>query len=121
MDSLATKRTPKAVQEALQNPPREIGDTYDKAMQRIEATNDDDRKIAMNFLLWIAFSARPLSVAEVEHASAISDRATDVEQDEILGAGDLTSLCAGLVIIDASEIVRFVHLSAQRYFTENRE
>lgn len=122
MDSLATKRTPKAVQEALQNLPREIGDTYDKAMERIEATNDDDdRKIAMNFLLWITFSARPLSVAEVEHASAISDRATDVEEDEILGAGDLTSLCAGLVMIDASEIVRFVHLSAQRYFTENRK
>jgi len=45
MDSLATKRTPRAVQEALQNLPAKIGDTYDQAMQRIEATNDDDRKI----------------------------------------------------------------------------
>ena len=121
MDSLATKRTPRAVQEALQNLPTEIGDTYDQAMQRIEATNDDDRKIVMNFLLWIAFSTRPLSVAEVEHASSIIAGATDIDPDEVLGAGDLTSMCAGLVIIDASDIVRLVHFSAQNYFMENRE
>ena len=69
MDSLASKRTPRAVHEALQNLPTKIGDTYDQAMQRIEATNDDDRRIVMNFLLWITFSIRPLSVAEVEHAT----------------------------------------------------
>lgn len=67
MDSLATKRTPKAVQEALQRLPAEIGDTYDQAMQRIEATNEEDRNIAMNFLLWITVAARPLSVSEIEH------------------------------------------------------
>lgn len=121
MDSLATKRTPKAVQQALQNLPTEIGDTYDQAMQRIEATNDDDRRIVMNFLLWIAFSIRPLSVAEVEHASAITASTSDIDPDEVLGAGELTSMCAGLVIIDASDIVRLVHFSAQNYFREKRE
>jgi len=120
MDSLATKRTPRAVQEALQNLPAKIGDTYDQAMQRIEATNDDDRKIVMNFLLWIAFATRPLSVAEVEHASSISANATDIDEDEVLSASDLTSMCAGLVIIDASDVVRLVHFSAQNYFRENR-
>lgn len=63
-------------------------------MQRIEATNNNDRKTVMDFPLWTAFLARPLSVAEVEHASAISDCVTDVERDVIFGAGDLTS-CAG--------------------------
>ena len=121
MDSLATKRTPRAIREALQNLPTEISDTYDQAMQRIEATNDDDRKIVMNFLLWIAFASRPLSVTEIEHATSITIGATDVDPDEVLGAGDLTSMCAGLVIIDASNIVRLVHFSAQNYVYENRE
>ena len=121
MDSLATKRTPRAVQEALQNLPTKIGDTYDQAMQRIEATNEDDRKIVMSFLLWIAFSTRPLRVAEVEHATATIEGATSIDVDEILSASDLTSMCAGLVIIDASDIVRLVHFSAQNYFKENRE
>ena len=121
MDSLAIKRTPRAVQLALQNLPTEIGDTYDQAMERIEATNEDDRKIVMNFLQWIVFSNRPLSVAEVEHASCITPDTKDIDQDSILSAGELTSMCAGLVIIDASDIVRLVHFSAQSYFRENRE
>ena len=121
MDSLASKRTPRAVHEALQNLPTKIGDTYDQAMQRIEATNDDDRRIVMNFLLWIAFSIRPLSVAEVEHATSITRGASDIDPDEVLSASDLTSMCAGLVIVDASDIVRLVHFSAQSYFKENRE
>ena len=121
MDSLANKRTPRAVHEALQNLPTKIGDTYDQAMQRIEATNDDDRRIVMNFLLWIAFSVRPLSVAEVEHAASITSGASDIDPDEVLSASDLSSMCAGLVIVDASDIVRLVHFSAQSYFKENRE
>ncbi|KAI4089866.1 MAG: hypothetical protein LQ344_005125 [Seirophora lacunosa] len=121
MDSLATKRTPKAVHTALQNLPTEIGDTYDRAMERIEATNEDDRKIVMNFLLWIAFGTRPLSVAEVEHASSISVGARDIDPDDILSASELTSMCAGLVVVDASDIVRLVHFSARNYFEEHRE
>ncbi|KAL8670789.1 MAG: hypothetical protein Q9168_004687 [Polycauliona sp. 1 TL-2023] len=121
MDSLATKRTPRAVQVALQNLPTEIGDTYDQAMERIEATNEDDRKIVMNFLQWIVFSNGPLSIAEVEHASCITPDTKDIDQDSILSAGELTSMCAGLVIIDASDIVRLVHFSAQSYFREHRE
>lgn len=121
MDSLATKRTPKAVQEALQRLPTEIGDTYDQAMQRIEATNEEDRNIAMNFLLWITFAARPLSVQEIEHACSIDAEAREIDPDEVLNAHDLTSMCSGLVMIDASDIVRLVHFSAQNYFYDNRE
>lgn len=106
---------------ALQNLPTEIGDTYDQAMERIEATNEDDRQIVLNFLQWVVFSNRPLNVAEVEHASSITPKTEDMDQDSILGAGELTSMCAGLVIIDASDIVRLVHFSAQSYFREHRE
>lgn len=121
MDSLSTKRTPKAVQTALQTLPTSLGDTYDQAMERIGATNEDDRRIAMNFLTWIAFATRPLTVAEVEHASSITVGAKELEKDNILEAGDLTSMCAGLVIVDANDIVRLVHFSAQTYFREHRE
>lgn len=121
MDSLAITRTPGAVQEALRKLPAEIGGTYDQAMERIKATNDYDQRIVMNFLQWIAFSARTLTVAEVEHASSITTAATDIDPDEVLSASELTSMCAGLVIIDASNVVRLVHLSAQKYFRDNRE
>lgn len=121
MDSLATKRTPKAVQEALQRLPTGIADTYDQAMQRIEATNEEDRNVAMRFLLWITFAARPLSVREIEHACSIDAQTREIDPDEVLNAHDLTSICSGLVMIDASDIVRLVHFSAQDYFYDNRE
>lgn len=121
MDSLAITRTTGAVTKALQKLPTEIGDTYDQAMERITATNDSDQRIVMNFLQWIVFSARPLSVAEVEHASSIIAAATGIDPHEVLSASELTSMCAGLVIIDASNIVRLVHFSAQNYFKENHE
>ena len=113
MDTFATKRTPKAVHTALQNLPSEINDTYDRVMEPIEGTNEDDRKIVMNFLIRIAFSTRPLTVPEAEHASAIPTGARDIDQDGILSASEFTSTCAGLVVVDASDIVRLIHFSAQ--------
>ena len=122
MDALATKRTSKAIQDTLQNLPTKIKDTYEQAMTRIEQkNNDDDRKMAMNLLLWIAFARRPLTVGEIEHATSISPKTREIDPDDIVSAKDLTSLCAGLVIIDASNILRLVHFSAQNYLFENRE
>ena len=121
MDALATKRTSKAIQETLQNLPTGIRDTYEQAMSRIEEkNNDDDREMAMNLLLWIAFARRPLTVSEIEHATSIRPNIREIDSDDVISAKDLTSLCAGLVIIDASNILRLVHFSAQNYFSENR-
>ena len=120
MDASATKRTPRSVSQTLQNLPTEIKESYAQAMHRIEATNEDDRRIAMNLLLWIAFSARPLTVVEIEHATSVVQGTRDIDPDEIVNASDLTSLCAGLVIVDASNILRLVHFSAQNYLQENR-
>ena len=121
MDSLATKRKKGLVRDALQNLPTEIGATYDQAIERIEATNEDDRVIARTFMLWMAYTARLLTTREVEHACSIVAHASDIDPDDVLPVGDLTSMCAGLVIIDASDTVRFVHLSAQNYIRDNRE
>ena len=121
MDSLATKRKKGLVRDALQNLPTEIGATYDQAIERIEATNEDDREIARTFMLWMAYTARLLTTREVEHACSIVAEAADIDPDDVLPVGDLTSMCAGLIIIDASDTVRFVHLSAQTYIRDNRE
>ena len=120
MDTLATKRTPRAVQQGLKNLPTEINETYDQTIQRIMAINEDDRKIVMNFLLWLTFSLRPLNVAEVEHATAIVPGEAGIELCEILTASELTSMCAGLITVDASDIIRFVHFSAQNYLSEHK-
>ena len=120
IDALARKRTPGSVQQTLQNLPTELKEIYESAMDRIATTNEDDKKLAMNLLMWTAFSMRPLRADEIEHATSILPSTRDIDTDEVVNASDLTSLCAGLVIIDASNILRLVHFSAQTYLEENR-
>ncbi|KAL8911368.1 MAG: hypothetical protein Q9171_003462 [Xanthocarpia ochracea] len=68
----------------------------------------------------IVLQANGITV-EVEHASSMLLEARDVDQDNILGARELTSMCAGLVVVDTSDIVRLVHFSAQNYFRDHRD
>lgn len=80
----------------------------------------------------ITFVGGPLTIAEMEHAFTISFdmfglppdknclmKMRDIDPDEVLSASELTSLCAGLVIIDASDEVFFVHFTTQDYFLAN--
>ncbi|MCJ1458440.1 hypothetical protein MMC28_008813 [Mycoblastus sanguinarius] len=101
--------------------PTEIGGTYNLASPRIEATTDNEREIVMDFLLQIAFSTIPLSVAEVEHASSIKAGAGDIDRHDLLSVREPTSMFAGLLIIDEWDIVRVVHFSAKKNCRENRE
>lgn len=136
LDALALKRTPKAVRKVLQELPSGVNDTYDQALQRIRAlreeNGEEDSRYAMNLLMWITFARRPLTVAEMEHAVTSSfdmfnlppnedcvAGASDVDPEEVLSASVLTSLCAGLVIVDASDKVLFVHFTTQDYFLTN--
>jgi len=65
MNSLVTKGTRKAVQEALKNLPKELDRTYQEAMQRIKSQNDDDKQLAERVLSWISFAFRPLTLSEL--------------------------------------------------------
>lgn len=121
MNELATMRTPKTVQKALHGLPKSIDDTYDQALQRVKALNEGDQKLALLFLSWVTCAARPLSSPEIEHACSMDSYEREIDPDEIITAGELASLCAGLVVIEASHMVRLVHFSAQDYFKRNQE
>ncbi|KAF8147470.1 hypothetical protein K438DRAFT_2090281 [Mycena galopus ATCC 62051] len=51
IQSLSTKNTINAVQEAMKELPKSIDDSYDIAMQRIEAQTEEDRKTAHSTLI----------------------------------------------------------------------
>ncbi|KAL8941302.1 MAG: hypothetical protein Q9216_002321 [Gyalolechia sp. 2 TL-2023] len=121
LDSLATKRTPRAIQLGLQDLLTEIDNIYEQTIKRIQATNESDRKIAMNFLLWVTFSGRPLSVAEIEHASSITVGSNGIDQDAIINTNELISMCAGLVMVDVKNKVRLAHFSAHGYLWGHRD
>lgn len=126
MDSLATKLRPTSLLKALNNLPTEIDGTYDQAMERIEIMNKDYRQLAKTFLSWVVYSDRALSVREIEHAIAAEytiaeePEAGGVDEDDVIKADELTSMCAGLVTIEAGTVY-LVHYTAENYLDKNKD
>ncbi|KAJ7181443.1 hypothetical protein C8R43DRAFT_1229329 [Mycena crocata] len=119
IESLATKNTVKAVREALKRLPADLDRTYDEAMERIDHQSVDDRELAHLVLTWVANTLNPLSVAELCEALAIEPHTTALDPDNLLDIEIVTSVCAGLIIVDeAMSVVRLIHFTTQAYFNK---
>ncbi|KAF7334582.1 Ankyrin [Mycena venus] len=117
LDALSTKSTIKAVREALSNLPKDLKDTYDNAMERIETQNEEDRRVAHSALIWVINARRPLTALELRVALAIEPSTRYLDGDNILDIEMILSVCAGLVIADEQlTVVRLVHYTAHEYF-----
>ncbi|KAJ6568602.1 ankyrin repeat-containing domain protein [Mycena capillaripes] len=116
IESLSTKNTITAVREALKNLPKNLHDSYDIAMQRIKAQNDEDQTTAHSVLTWVANAKRPLSVSEITVALAIEPGARQLDEENSLDIEIILAVCAGLVIVDEElDVVRLVHYTTQEY------
>ena len=126
MDSLSTKLRPSSVRTALKSLPTEIDSTYDQAMERIQSLPSDHRDNAVCFLSWIAYTDRALTVPEIEHATATylmledGDELCAIDNDDIISANDLSSMCAGLVTVEGERIL-LVHYTAVTYLDNTRD
>ena len=109
MDSLLGKLNTREVRKALQELPKGVDDAYEEAMARIERQDKPRAELAEQVLSWITYAFRPLSVKELQHALAIKLETTSLDPESIIDEEILTSVCAGLVIIDNKQhIVRLV-------------
>lgn len=126
MDTLSTKLRVSSVRTALKNLPSEIDSTYDQAMERIESLPSDRRDMAKCFLSWIAYTDRALTVPEIEHATETYMMLEDgnetcaIDNDDIISANDLSSMCVGLVTVEGERIL-LVHYTAVTYLDNTRE
>ncbi|KAJ7066788.1 hypothetical protein B0H15DRAFT_794335, partial [Mycena belliarum] len=115
--SLSTKNTVKAVRQALQDLPQDLNQTYEEAMERILSQSSDDKELALQTLTWVAYTKRPLSVAELREALAIELGATSLDTDNLLDISIVLAVCAGLIIVDEKmSVVRLIHYTTQHYF-----
>lgn len=109
----------KAITE-LPKGPDAYGKLYASTMTRIQSR--DTRDLAMHVLSWVAWTKRPLTVRELQHALAIIDGAETLDEDSITDAEDLVSSCEGLLILDPkTNIVRLVHYTIQEYLESIRD
>ncbi len=121
MDSLARKLTRREVRAALHSLPKELDETYDQAMQRIQNQDEGQAALAHRVLYWISYSLRPLTLAELQHALAVELGDVDLDEDGLYETDLIASVCAGLVTVDReSNQIRLVHYTTQSYFERIR-
>jgi ankyrin repeat protein len=119
LDSLSRKRSPKAIQAALNNLLTGSGaydQAYSEAMERVIGQDSED--LAKQALSWITCSTRPLAAAELQSALAVEPgNCYELDKDNITDVEDIVSVCGGLVTVDKeSDIIRLIHYTAQEYF-----
>jgi|ERR1700722_8467906 len=105
MNTLLQQCSEKEVLDALENLPDDIDDIYNDAMVRIERQPPRDKELAKKILSWITYARRPLSVVELQHALSVSFKMTEMDPRSLIFAWKLTSVCAGLVVIDEEQCI----------------
>ena len=109
IDSLANKESLQHVRDVLDNLPERVNAAYDKTMKRIEGQAEGDRELAERVLCWITYARRLLSINELRHALVVKAGMTKMNFDALIPEAILTSVCAGLVVVDKERsIVRLV-------------
>jgi ankyrin repeat protein len=102
LDVLGECRNRKQLFQALADLPPNLDETYDRILYTIKKS---DIPYAIRILRWLAFSSRPLVLAEVAEVAAINpDRDTLFDRDEILTDPlEVINICSSLVCLNASD------------------
>jgi hypothetical protein len=103
MNMLVEQHNEEGVLNALNNLPNDIDEIYNQAMERIGRQSNADRELAERVLSWITYARRPLTVEELRYALAVSFKMTDMNARAFIFEWKLTSVCAGLVVIDRKQ------------------
>ncbi|KAJ7576066.1 hypothetical protein C8J56DRAFT_800653, partial [Mycena floridula] len=102
LDALASQLNRKGLRMALALLPKEIMDSYDDTMNRIKAQGEVEYELACQVFYWLAYTKRPLSTKELQHAVAVSEDKMQMDFDAIVDIDLLTGVCAGLIVIQES-------------------
>lgn len=90
---------------------------YAKILEQIFKQALAFRELARKSLLWLVFSKRLLTTHELEHALAVKDGDSQLEETVIDDVYEITVACVGLVTVDEStNIISLVHYTTQQFF-----
>jgi hypothetical protein len=88
------------VEERLQHLPNDLNESYDRMINRIDQRRQGD---ARKFFQWLAFSARPLELAELAEVIAVDFDSRDLPwfdcNRRYFDARDVLRVCSGFVFI----------------------
>lgn len=91
---------------------------YDAAVSRINnRPNANDVKIAITTLKWLWFVKENIQETALQHAIAVRNDSTDIQEADVESIRTVLSLCLGLVVMDQERgTIRLVHETTQEHF-----
>ncbi|KAK4868449.1 hypothetical protein LT330_007171 [Penicillium expansum] len=126
-ESLIGRRSAKSTRTALKELSSGINDyaydkAYDNAMSRIQGQLGEQTDLAMQTLSWLTCARRPLTSLELQHALAIEEGESSIDEENMPEVEDILAVCCGLVTIEnASGIIRLVHYTTQEYLERKKD
>lgn len=89
--------TVKQLRDKLAQFPARIEEMYIQTMRRIEAQSPELVDLAMRLLIWVIYSQRSMSIAELQNALSYNAEDEEFEADSMVLEDTLGDLCCGLV------------------------
>jgi hypothetical protein len=100
VNSLASKTNKAELKKALLVLPRELDESYSKAMARIQSQSQEDQELALQVFLWLTYTQYPLTAGALQAALAVRPGIKNIDTDYITHVDILISVCAGLVVLE---------------------
>ncbi|KAJ5192088.1 hypothetical protein N7449_008230 [Penicillium cf. viridicatum] len=126
-ESLIGRRSAKSTRTALKELSKGFNDypydrAYDNAMSRIQGQIGEQTDLAMQTLSWLTCARRPLTSLELQHALAIEEGESIIDEENMPEIEDILAVCSGLVTIEnESGIIRLVHYTTQEYLERKKD
>jgi hypothetical protein len=137
LNTLKLCRKESTLRESLEQLPRDLDETYDRILQKIE---QEDSKEAFAALQWLTYSERPLSLNEIAEAVVLGpERCAIHDRDRLLDPYQVLHICSSLVVLgnedsqaeleegdyvdesgEEGKSVSFAHFSVKEYITSER-
>lgn len=116
LDAISHLRTDAAVKRALSSLPSSLEGSYMRILQGIDKV---DVEFARRTLLWLAYAANPLTLAELSQAVVLESNFEWLDPDSMLNdPKDILEICGSLISFNASsETARIAHHSVREFLT----
>lgn len=97
-----------------------LGDAYTATLARMKAQTGGKSRLAMQALMWVLYSERPLHVSELCHALGVESGSPDSNTENIPRIETVLRCSLGLLTVEmSSSTIRPVHYTLQEYLSDN--
>ena len=122
INSILGQTTKGQMIQALTALPTGLAQNIEFTVERIKSQHPQSKAqaaLAMNVLLWLLHTKRPLKVSELQHIITISPEENRIE--DLTDPDFFVHYCFSLVVIDKeTSVIRLVHFSVNEYLQERR-